>query len=317
MNNVKISDYIKEYSIVIVLIILAIIFSLGNSAFIRTSNLITIFRQSSILGIASMGGMFVMISGGINLAIGGVISLVTVVTALLATDLGVNWVLAMLIAVLVATIISGFMGWVIEKTQIVAMIGTFAFNIIIAGMSYIICGGLPVYGIPAESKVLGQGFVLGLPISILLFILIAALTAFIFNKTYFGRQYFASGSNDEAARLSGINTKKIRVIGYLISGALCGVAGIIMYGRVGSGQPSAGNGMEMDVLTATVIGGVSLAGGEGKVFKACCGVVLISMLTNGLTLMNIDEYVQMVIRGIIFVGAVIIDSYQHNKKNAQ
>jgi ribose/xylose/arabinose/galactoside ABC-type transport system permease subunit len=317
MNNIKISDYIKEYSIVIVLIILAIIFSLGNSAFIRTSNLITIFRQSSILGIASMGGMFVMISGGINLAIGGVISLVTVVTALLAADVGLNWVLAMLIAVLVATIISGFMGWVIEKTQIVAMIGTFAFNIIIAGMSYIICGGLPVYGIPAESKVLGQGFILGLPISILLFILIAALTAFIFNKTYFGRQYFASGSNDEAARLSGINTNKIRVIGYLISGALCGVAGIIMYGRVGSGQPSAGTGMEMDVLTATVIGGVSLAGGEGKVFKACCGVVLISMLTNGLTLMNIDEYVQMVIRGIIFVGAVIIDSYQHNKANAK
>ncbi|MGD1816091.1 MAG: ABC transporter permease [Pleomorphochaeta sp.] len=317
MNNNKLSNYIKEYSIVIVLIVLAIIFSFGNSAFIKTSNIVTIFRQSSILGIASMGGMFVMISGGINLAIGGVISLVTVVTALLAAEAGVNWVLAMLVAILVATVVSGFMGWVIEETKIVAMIGTFAFNTIFAGLAYIICGGLPVYGIPAESKILGQGFILGLPISIIMFILIAVITAFIFNKTYFGRQYFASGSNDDAARLSGINTKKIRVIGYVISGVLCGIAGVIMYGRVGSGQPSAGTGMEMDVLTATVIGGVSLAGGEGKVFKACCGVVLISMLTNGLTLMNIDEYVQMVIRGLIFVSAVIIDSYQHSKANSQ
>ncbi|WP_320128524.1 ABC transporter permease [uncultured Sphaerochaeta sp.] len=310
----KIIDFSKEYTIVYVLFLLAIIFYFGNNSFIKASNFLTILRQSSILGIAAIGGMFVMVSGGINLAIGPLVSIVTVITAILCVNFGMNWGGAMLVAVLVATVISTFMGWVIQKTKIWAMIGTYAFNIIIGGLAYIICGGLPVYGIPSASKILGQGFIGFLPVPVLMFVITAVLAAFFLNKTYLGRQFYASGSNDEAARLSGINTNRIRIFSYTISGLLCGIAGIVMYGRVGSGQPLAGNGLEMDALTATVIGGVSLAGGEGKVFKACSGVLLISMLTNGLTLMNIDEYTQMVIRGIIFVAAVILDSYQHMEK---
>ena len=245
---------------------------------------------------------------------GSIISIVTVLVAMCCVNWGIHWVFGMVLSVIAATICGWFTGFAIVKGKIAPMIGSLAVKTILGGVAYIICGGLPVYGIPAESKVLGQGYIGFVPVPVLIFVVIAAIAAFVLNKTYLGRYFYAAGSNDEAARLSGINTSKIRILAYTVSGVLAGVAGIMMYGRVGSGQPIAGNEVEMNVLTAVVIGGVSMAGGEGKVFKACCGCVLISMLTNGLTLMNISEYTQMVIRGAIFLGAVILDSFQHRAK---
>lgn len=314
----KVIAIIKEYSVVFVLIFLGIGFTMGNNAFIKSSNIITILRQSSILGIAAMGSMFVIIAGGINLAVGSIVSIVTVIVALACVNYGLHWIWGMVIALAVSVLLGWLTGISIVKTRISPMIGSLALKTIIGGIAYIICGGLPVYGIPQESKILGQGYLGPIPIPVIIFFIVAAVVAFVLNKTYLGRYFYASGSNDEAARLSGINTDKIRILAYTLSGTLAGLAGLVMYGRVGSGQPLAGNEVEMNVLTAVVIGGVSMAGGEGKVFKACCGVVLISMLTNGLTLMNVGEYPQMVIRGGIFLGAVILDSYQHmavKKKN--
>ena len=129
-------------------------------------------------------------------------------------------------------------------------------------------------------------------------------------STYIGRHFYAIGSNEEAARLSGINTNKLKVATYAIGGFLSGLAGIIMLARISSGQPTAGKNMEMDCLTAAVIGGVSLTGGEGKISTAVCGVLIIGVLTNGMTIMNISEYYQLVIRGCIFLGAVCLDGIQ-------
>ena len=314
MKKQNILNFIKEYTVVIVMILLAAIFTVGNPAFLSLNNFITILRQSSMMGIAGVGVMFVMIAGGINLAVGSIVSIVTVMVALSCVNWGIHWAIGMVLAVIAATICGWFTGFAIVKGKIAPMIGSLAIKTILGGVAYIICGGLPVYGVPAESKVLGQGYIGFIPVPVVIFIIIAVIAAFVLNKTYLGRYFYAAGSNDEAARLSGINTNNIRILAYTISGALAGVAGIIMYGRVGSGQPLAGNEIEMNVLTAVVIGGVSMAGGEGKVFKACCGCVLISMLTNGLTLMNVSEYTQMVIRGAIFLGAVLLDSYQHRAK---
>ena len=314
MKKQNVLNFIKEYTVVIVMVLLAIIFTIGNPAFFTASNFITILRQSSIMGIAGVGVMFVMIAGGINLAVGSVVSIVTVLVALSCVNWGIHWAIGMVLAVIAATVCGWFTGFAIVKGKIAPMIGSLAVKTILGGVAYIICGGLPVYGIPADSKILGQGYVGFIPVPVIIFVVIAAIAAFVLNKTYLGRYFYAAGSNDEAARLSGINTSKIRILAYTVSGALAGIAGIIMYGRVGSGQPLAGNEIEMNVLTAVVIGGVSMAGGEGKVFKASCGCVLISMLTNGLTLMNISEYTQMVIRGAIFLGAVLLDSYQHRAK---
>ena len=314
MKKQNVLNFIKEYTVVIVMVLLAAIFTIGNPAFLTASNFITILRQSSMMGVAGIGVMFVMIAGGINLAVGSIISIVTVLVAMCCVNWGIHWVFGMVLSVIAATICGWFTGFAIVKGKIAPMIGSLAVKTILGGVAYIICGGLPVYGIPAESKVLGQGYIGFVPVPVFIFVVIAAIAAFVLNKTYLGRYFYAAGSNDEAARLSGINTSKIRILAYTVSGVLAGVAGIMMYGRVGSGQPIAGNEVEMNVLTAVVIGGVSMAGGEGKVFKACCGCVLISMLTNGLTLMNISEYTQMVIRGAIFLGAVILDSFQHRAK---
>ena len=149
------------------------------------------------------------------------------------------------------------------------------------------------------------------PIPVVIFVVIAIIGAFVMNKTYIGRRLFAVGANEETARLSGIQAKKLHILAYTISGFLAGIAGIIMYGRVGSGQPNSGGDISMNALIAVVLGGVSFGGGEGRVINAMAGCIIISMLTNGLTLLSVGEYTQMVIRGVIFIGAVLLDSYQH------
>jgi ribose/xylose/arabinose/galactoside ABC-type transport system permease subunit len=307
----KIIGFLKEYTVLVVVIVVGTLFSIGNPNFIKIGNIITILRQVSILGIIGIGCMFVVITGGINLAVSSIVSMDTVLIAILFKSFGIHWAIGMFIAFALSTLISFVMGLIIVKSKINPMIGTLAAQTIIAGLAYIFCNGIPVFGMPEESKIFGQGFIGPIPIPVVVFVVIALIVAFVFYKTYFGRYFFAAGSNDEAARLSGINTGMVRVIAYTLSGALCGIAGIIMYGRVGSGQPQAGMTYDMNALIAIVIGGVSFAGGEGKVGKVCIGLILIGMLTNGMTLNQVTEYVQMVIRGLIFLGAVLLDAYQH------
>lgn len=274
------------------------------------SNMFTIVRQSSIMGIATIGLLFVMIAGGIDLSLGSVISLQTVLVAVLLTKAGLGLLPAYAVGLLVTTVIGLVTGSIIVKTGIFPMIGTLALQIILQGIAYLICGGMPVSNLPAEAKVIGQGYVGAIPIPVIVFIIVVIIAAVVLNRTYIGRHFYAIGSNEEAARLSGINTAKLKVATYGIGGFLSGLAGLIMLARISSGQPTAGKNMEMDCLTAAVIGGVSLVGGEGRISTAVCGVLIIGVLTNGMTILNISEYYQLVIRGCIFLGAVCLDGIQ-------
>ena len=302
----------KKYSVEIVLIILIAIFGIARpETFLKTTNFITILRQSAITGIMSLGMMICMLAGGLNLAIGSMVSLVTVTSAVMLTQMGLHWSVAYLISIAICTFTGWLTGFIIVKTKIWPMIGSLAMQTILSGVAYIICGGLPIYDLPEDSKIFGLGKVMDfLPIPIVFLVVVAAIFAFFLNKTYFGRLFYATGSNEEAARLSGIKTDRVKVISYIICGLLCGIAGVIMTGRVSSGQPAAGTGMEMTCLTAVVIGGVSMNGGEGKTFKAIIGVLIISVLKNGLTIMNVGEYEQMIAEGVIFMFAVCFDSLQ-------
>ena len=316
MKNTKLEKatrILKQYTILFVIVILMVVFTIGNSNFIKFSNMITILRQSSILGIVGVGMMILLVSGGLNLAAGSIVSIVTVIIAMGSVRWGLSWQLSMFIAMIVATFCGWLIGYIIEKGKIVAMIGSLALATALNGVAYLICNGLPVYGVPEESKVFGQGFVFGdlVPVPVVIFVVIALIGAFVMNKTYIGRRLFAVGANEETARLSGIQAQKLHILAYTVSGFLAGIAGIIMYGRVGSGQPNSGGDISMNALIAVVLGGVSFGGGEGRVLNAMAGCIIISMLTNGLTLLSVDEYTQMVIRGVIFIGAVLFDSYQH------
>lgn len=313
----KFQASIKSNTVIVVIVILCVIFGVGNNNFLTFSNFITIMRQSAIMGICGIGLMFCMITGSINLSVGSYMSITCVLVALWSVNLGQNWIVGMILAVILCTIIGFVQGIITIYGKINPMIGSLAFKTILAGAAYLLSGGLPIYGIPQESKVLGQGFIGPLPVPVVILIIVAIMASVIFNRTYFGREFFAAGSNAEAARLSGIKTDKVRVSAFTICGTLCGIAGIIQLGRMGSGQPAAGSEVEMNVLTAIIIGGVSIGGGEGKVFRAFCGVFLINMMINGMTLLAVNEYWQQVAQGVVFLAAVLLDSYQHRTKTVR
>lgn len=308
----KVMNIIKNNTIFVILIVLGAIFAYINPAFLKVSNILNILRQSCIMAILGMGEMALLIVGGLNLSMGSCVAFSSVLIALLSVKMQMAWPLVIVITIVADTLIGFITGVIINKTKILPMIGTMALSTIISGLAYLLCGGLPISGIPASIKVFYQGTVGGIPAPIILAGTILVIMHIVFTYTYFGRQIFATGSNREASRLSGINADKVFISAYTICGALCGVAGLLMAGRVGSGNPTSGASLDMNVLSALVIGGVSFAGGEGAVVKAVGGVVLITMLTNGLTLGGVNEYVQMVITGGVFLMAVVLDSFQHN-----
>jgi ribose/xylose/arabinose/galactoside ABC-type transport system permease subunit len=194
------------------------------------------------------------------------------------------------------------------------MLATIAMGTIISGISYILCDGYPIYKVPEAFKVFGQGSLGPIPWPVIIMAIIFVGSTFIMSRTYIGRYIYAAGSNEEAARLSGLNTNRIRLFVYSISGFLAGIAGIIMASRVASGQPSAGSGFEMDALTAAVVGGVGIGGGEGKIYGALLGVLLIGVLSNGLVILGLNEYIQMVTKGTVLMLAVGFDSMQRARK---
>ncbi len=307
----KFVNFLKEYSIFAILVVLAVIFSMGNPAFLKPSNILTILRQSCIMGILGMGEMSLIVVGGLNLSMGACVALTTVLLAVFTVNMGLPWGVAILISVVINTVIGFLTGVIINKTKIIPMIGTLAISNLVSGVAYIICNGLPISGIPNSLKFFYQGSVGFMPMPIIIAAVVIIIMGIMFKFTYFGRQIFATGSNREAARLSGVNADKIFIAAYTICGFMCSIAGLLMLGRMGSGTANTANTVDMEVLSALVIGGVSMLGGEGKVTKAVGGFLLITMLTNGMTLNGVNEYVQKVVTGGVFLLSVVLDSYQH------
>ena len=307
----KFVNFLKEYSIFAILVVLTVIFSMGNPAFLKPSNILTILRQSCIMGILGMGEMSLIVVGGLNLSMGACVALTTVLLAVFTVNMGLPWGVAILISVVINTVIGFLTGVIINKTKIIPMIGTLAISNLVSGVAYIICNGLPISGIPNSLKFFYQGSVGFMPMPIIIAAVVIIIMGIMFKFTYFGRQIFATGSNREAARLSGVNADKIFIAAYTICGFMCSIAGLLMLGRMGSGTANTANTVDMEVLSALVIGGVSMLGGEGKVTKAVGGFLLITMLTNGMTLNGVNEYVQKVVTGGVFLLSVVLDSYQH------
>lgn len=309
-GKIDLKNILRKSGILIVLIILILVFSNMSAQFRTFSNFITILRQISMLGVVSAGMMFVLISGGIDLSIGSQLSIVGVITAMCYANWGLPPVLCIIAGLLVGTLIGLFNGIAITRTGMPPMIATLAVQIMVRGLGFIICGGASIYGLPDSFKLFGQGYIGPLPIPVLIMIVVLLISAFVLNRTYIGRYFYAVGSNEEATRLSGLNTKNIRVLSYAICGFLSGVAGIIMMSRVNSGQPKAGDGFEMDVLTACVVGGVSISGGEGKTSHILLGALIMGVLSNGLVIIGVSEYSQQVAKGAVLLFAVAFDSVQ-------
>ena len=311
----KFSTFIKKYGNVFVIIALIIIFTLLNPVVLSVYNFMNIVRQIAMVGIISVGFTFVLIGGGLDLSVGAQIAFMNVCVATMITNWGFSPIISVVVGLLLTTLIGLFNGYVISKTSIPPLIATLAMQTILRGAGYLISGGYPIYGIPDGIKYLGQGYLFGvIPVPGLILIVIVLLGAFLLNKTYLGRHFYALGSNAEATRLAGINIHLTRTVTYAMLGLLTGLAGLIMLGRVGSAQPNIATNYEMNALTACVIGGVSINGGKGTVFGALLGAIVIGILNNGMSLAGANEYWQMVITGAVLLTVVLFDSLNHAKQ---
>ena len=303
-------EVIKDKAIFLVLAVMIIFFSLVTKTFLTLDNLFNVARQVSMLGIASIGMIFVILLGGIDLSTGSIITFVNIVTAYMMVKMDISMWPAILLTLMMCILIGLFNGFAVATFNMPALIVTFATQTIFAGVAYMISGGMPISGLPEEFAVIGQGYVGVVPIPVLIMIVAFVLGGVILNKTYFGRYFYALGGNEEAAKLSGIRVKAIKMLVFALSGLFGGIAGIVMLSRTNSGQATEGRGYEFDVITAVVLGGVSLSGGSGRMLNVVAGVLILGVLSNGMVLMNVSSYAQMVIKGIILLLAVGFDCVQ-------
>jgi ribose transport system permease protein len=313
----KSTGALKKYGIFAVVILLVVFFSIASDNFMHTNNLLNIARQVSMMGIAAVGFTFVLLLGGIDLSIGSVVTLVNIVAAWLMIHGHQNPVVACALAVILAAGIGFLNGWIVAKINMPSIIVTLSMMIIVEGAAYLVCDGLPIFGFPKAFAVLGQGYLGGVPIPVIIMVAVLAIGAFILNKTYFGRYFYAVGGNEEAAKLSGIGVTGIKYLVYTLSGLFAGISGIVLLSRTNSGQVMAGKGFEFDVLTACVLGGVSVTGGVGKISNVVAGVMILGVLNNGLVLLNVNQYAQMEIKGIVLLFAVAFDTIQKNRKRKE
>lgn len=306
----KAIEVIKSRAIWVFLFLMIVFFAIMSDNFLSMRNLMNVAKQVSIFGVASVGMTYVILLGGIDLATGSIISFVNIVAAYFMVNMGLNPILAVIGSLVISTTIGLLNGVIIAEIGMPPLIVTFASQTIFAGLAYIICKGTPISRFPESFLAMGQGYVGPIPIPVIIMVLCFAVGAFILSKTYFGRYFYAIGGNEEAAALSGIQVKKVKYIVYALSGLFAGIAGLVMLARANTGQPNAGLGYEFDVITCVVLGGVSVSGGSGKMSNVIAGVLIIGVLSNGMVLLNVSSYMQMVIKGIILLLAVGSDCIQ-------
>ena len=318
INSKKLRSMLGNYGIIAVLVLLIIIFSCLSDRFLMLNNIMNILRQVSIVGIISVGMTFVMLTGGIDLSCGSVVGASAVGASLLMTKAEMHPVLACLIMMVFGISLGLANATFITLCKVPPFIATLGMMTSVRGIAYIITGGLPVYGFNRSFTVLGQGYVLQvIPIPVIVMFVVFAFGIVFLGKTRIGRHIYGVGGNEEAARLSGVNVTKIKYIVYGIAGFMSSLAGVVLLARVNSGQPNAGESYEMDVITSVVLGGVSMSGGQGRLALVIVGTLIMGILTNGMTMLTINEYVQRLIKGLVLIGAVALDNVIKQQREKQ
>jgi ribose/xylose/arabinose/galactoside ABC-type transport system permease subunit len=298
----------------LILVILVFLFSFIAPNFMTFGNLRTLIRQISFAGISAVGLMFVMISGGIDLSIGSQIVFSNVLLAIMMVDWKLQPAVAIPLILLVGTGLGAINGFLCIKLNIHPLIITLGTSAIFKGMGYIINQSRNIMGFPDSFRWFGQGYVWGIPVPVIVMIIVALIGAFILTKTYFGRQVFALGGNEEAARLAGVNIKRMKVLLFMICGFVSSITTVLLLSRVFAGQTITGQGLEFDCLTAALLGGVSFKGGEGSVFGLIVGMLIIGVLNNAMQLATFPDFSQTVVKGAVLLIAVAFDVYQKNRK---
>jgi ribose transport system permease protein len=305
---------LKKYTVIFVLIALIILFSFTSPYFLTVRNLTNILIQNTYFIIVAIGLSFVMIGGGIDLSVGYQMSLVGVVTAMLMMVYHLPVWLAVLAGLLLGTTLGLINGLIVTSIRIFPLIATLATATVFQGISYIISKANTFRGYPEQFLFLTKGKLWGIPFDIILTLIIALLVSIVYSETVFGFRLLALGGNEEASRLAGINTRKMKILIYVICGFFTAVATMVMISKSNTTNSSFGPGTEFIALTAAIVGGVSFMGGEGSIQSLIAGVLLLAVLGNGMQLAGWGTYAQFIVRGIILLGAVAFDQFQRNSK---
>ena len=306
--------WVKRSIMEIILFVLCAILAFEAEGFFSVDNLLNVLRNVSMQGIIAFGMTMVIISGEIDLSVGSAVAFAGCLTAYLtqhlagaglAVELAVPG--AMLAALLVGLSVGALSGFIRVHFGVPTFIITLAWMTVLTGSAQLITGGFPLTPFPEWYNFLGGGYLLGVPFPALVFALVFLTTHFLMGYTTLGRSIYAVGGNAEAARLRGIEVGKIKIAVMAIVAFLAALAGIMQSAEIMSGAATTARGWELDVIAAVIIGGTSLMGGEGQIRGTLIGVVFLGILVNGMTLMNISEYWQLVVRGALILSAVLIN----------
>jgi len=293
--------------------IFLVIFPTTRATFLTPKNVFNILRQNASNLFLATGMTMVIILGGIELSVGSVIALSGVVAAGCVVNFGLPEIVAFLAAIGVGALVGMFNGFVICKTDIPPFIVTLASMNITKGIALVLTGGSPIRCMTDAFKFPGAGYVGPIPTPVILMIVVFIVATLMVNRTQLGRHIYAVGGNAQAAKFSGINVQKVKFIVYTYTGIMAGIAGVVVASRLYSGQPTAGDGAEMDAIAAVVVGGTSMSGGSGRLGGTLIGVLIIGVLNNGLNLMGVDSNWQYIVKGFVILLAVYVD-FIRNKK---
>ena len=304
------------------LIVLIAFFGIVSPQFMQVDNLVSILQATAVNGVLAIASTFVIITGGIDLSVGTLMTFCAVMTGMVLT----NWGMPLFVGVLAALGFGALCGWIsgflIAKLRIPPFIATLGMMMLLKGLSLVISGTRPIYfnDTPGFTSI-SQDSLIGalipafpIPNSVLILFLLAVIAAVALNKTLFGRYTFALGSNEEAVRLSGVAVDRWKIAVYTVGGAICGIAGLLIASRLNSAQPALGQGYELDAIAAVVIGGTSLSGGIGTITGTMIGAFIMSVLVNGLRVMSVAQEWQIVVTGAIIIAAVYMDMLRRKKQ---
>lgn len=316
-NNAFLSGVRKLFKngvVIIFVIVVALVAILTKGKSLSSSNLMNVLVQTTSIGILAIGMSLVIIDRGIDLSVGGIAAFTAAVGAILMTRYQVPWIACVILMLLIGLAVGAINGAAIAVLKMPAFITTMAMLNMSRGMAHYLLGGTTVYGLPAEHAVFGQGDFLKIPVCVWMLVICMIVVAVVLRFTKFGRELYAMGGNPRASWIAGINVNKNRIMIYMISGLMSAIASLIITSKIMCAQVTIGEGIELNAIASSVIGGVSMAGGEGGVVGAVLGAIVMTMINNGMNLLAVSPYLQTAIQGFVIFIAIAADVIRRRKE---
>lgn len=308
-KNPFLSVFTDNAGIIGVLVILCVVVAFATDKFLTANNIISVLRQISINMYIALGMTLIVILGHIDLTVGALVAMSGTLTVGFVVNQGMPLALAIILGLVFGLVVGFVDGVIISKFRVPAFIITMAMQNVCNGVAYVYSGGQSTRITDDFFVEIGTGYLFNvIPLPVVYMIILIIIFSFLLGKTKFGTYVFAIGGNREAARLSGVPIRKVEVIVFTLSGLMASFAGLVLASRMYSGQPSVGSGYEMDAIAACVLGGTSMAGGRGRISGTVFGAMVIGIISNGLNLIGVSSYWQLIVKGIIIAGAVLMDS---------